>query len=186
MYQCMSGSREKPQIYALCVYAGMRNTLPFREKTECFLVTRTGQVVAQDRGNYVMFSGGGIDPGENLLRSAQREIVEEIGATVSGLRHLTTVDWVWFPEWASNAKQRQRYTEFQGERVHIIVGFVDSFGRSTSTEGDAWAGRKTMSIGHCLDLVRRYGSKDHPNTYPYRIAQEMALQYLALLAKSQR
>jgi hypothetical protein len=41
-----------------------------------------------------------------------------------------------------------------------------------------------MSIGHCLDLVKKYGSKDHPNTYPSRIAQEMALHYLALMAKT--
>ena len=162
----------------------MRGDLPFREKTECFLVTKTGQVVAQDRGSYVMLCGGGVDPGEDLLKSARRETLEEVGATCSALKHLVTVDWVWFPEWASNAKQRQRYMEFQGERVHIIVGFVDSWGHSTSAEGDAWTGKKTMSIGHCLALVREYGSEDHPNTYPYRIAQEMALQYLALLAKS--
>jgi hypothetical protein len=162
----------------------MRQNLPWREKAECFLVTRTGQVVAQDRGSYVMFSGGGLDTGESLLKSARREIMEEVGATCSGLKHLATVDWVWFPEWASNAKRKLRYAEYQGERVHIIVGFVDSFGRSTSAEGDAWAGKKTMSIKGCLDLVRRYGQRDHPNTYPYRIAQQMALQYLALLARA--
>ena len=162
---------------------GTRDLLPFREKTEVFLVTKSGQVVAQDHKKYIMFAGGGCDPGESILTTARREILEEVGAKVSGLKHLTTVDWIWFPEWANNPKRKQRYSEFQGERVHNIVGYADSFGKSTSTEEDDWKGSKTMSIKRCIDLVRKYGKSDHPNTYAYRLAQILTLQYIALMAK---
>lgn len=72
---------------------GSRDHLSFREKTEVFLVTKSGQVVAQDHKKYIMFAGGGCDPGESILTTARREVLEEVGAKVSGLKHLTTVDW---------------------------------------------------------------------------------------------
>lgn len=161
-----------------------RSRLPFREKTEVFMVTKSGQVVAQDRSKYLQFPGGGVDPGENIMSTARREVMEETGLKVVGLKHLVTVDWVWFPAWADNDKRRERYDRFQGERVHILVGLVDSRSSDLSREEDAWKGRKTMSIKRCINLVKKYGAMDHVNTYAYRIAQVMALHHLSILKPS--
>lgn len=35
----------------------MRNTLPFREKTELFLINEYGNVLAEDHQTYIMFPG---------------------------------------------------------------------------------------------------------------------------------
>lgn len=51
-----------------------RKNLPFREKTEVFLYDGKGNIVAEDKGHYIMFPGGGIDKGENMKKSASREI----------------------------------------------------------------------------------------------------------------
>ena len=129
-----------------------------------------------------MFARGGVDPDETLEATAKREALEETGAVIKGpLNFICTVDFVWFPEWANNSKRRQRYENFQGERVHIFVGKASKIGRATSNEGDHWIGRKTMSISRCLDLVTKYGASDHPNTYAYRIAQISAINSLKLL-----
>ena len=164
-----------------------RARLPFREKTEVYLLTPDGRVVAQDRGRYVMFPGGGVDLGEKSLgRSAAREVLEEVGITVAGpLTKLVTVDWVWFPEWADNPTRQERYRQFQGERVHILVGRAGP-AQAGGQEVDAWKGRKTMAVATCLRLVQEYGARDHLNTRPYRVAQEMALQYLALMRRVPR
>ena len=54
-----------------------RSKLPYRETTDTFLLYK-GQIVAQDRGTYVMFPGGGLDPGESAVQASKRECMEEI------------------------------------------------------------------------------------------------------------
>lgn len=157
-----------------------RSALPFREKTELFLAYGAGQVVAQDRGSYVMFCGGGLDAGENHVAAGKREAMEEVGATATDLRFLVTVDFVWFPAWANTPKRKERYKRFQGERVHVYVGRCAKLQKPTGTEGDSWEGKRTMSAAECARLVEAYGKKDHPRTYAYRIAQLAALRALAM------
>lgn len=86
-----------------------RKTLPFREKTEVFLFNEKGDIVAENRGHYVMFPGGGIDKGEDIIKSAVREIKEETGAIVkpSDLEYIQSIDAIWFPEWKKNDPKRQ-------------------------------------------------------------------------------
>ena len=84
-----------------------RALLPFREKCEVFLLHGRNQVATQDHVHYLMFPSGGVDPGEDKLRAAKRETLEETGAVVKGpLVHLVTVDFVWHPEWANNPKRQ--------------------------------------------------------------------------------
>tara|TARA_B110000908_G_C10264377_1_gene462233 strand:+ start:2125 stop:2685 length:561 start_codon:yes stop_codon:yes gene_type:complete len=117
-----------------------RSNLPFREKAEAILIY-DGKIVAIDKGRYVQFGGGGVDPGESAEKAVRREIKEEIGCTVDRLQCVASIDAVWWPEWTEGKEKRlQRYEEFQGERSHIFIGFVDKLGKPTSTEGDAWEG----------------------------------------------
>jgi 8-oxo-dGTP pyrophosphatase MutT (NUDIX family) len=164
-----------------------RDHLPYREKTEVYL-RHGAKVLAQDRKRFVMFPGGGVEAGEtNLGASAKREVLEEVGATVDGmLQRVITVEWDWFPEWADTATRKLRYAQFRGERVHILVGRVKAIGTSTSAESDVWSSSKEMPLAACMRLVRKYGATDHPNTRPYRIAQEMALQVLHLMGGAPR
>lgn len=157
-----------------------RASLPFREKVELFLLHGSGQVVAQDRGTFCMLAGGGIDAGESHITSGKREAMEEAGATATDLRYLVTVDFIWHAAWANSAKRKARYAQFQGERVHVYVGRCTKLQKPTSTEGDAWKGKRTMSIAECIRLMTKYGEKDPPNTYAYRTAQLSALRVLTM------
>ena len=157
-----------------------RKHLPFRQKTELFLLFGTNKVVAQDREKYIMFPGGGVEPNESIIKAGRREAREEAGAVLDGgLKHVVTVDFVWHPEWASNPKRKERYAKYQGERVHIMIGKCKSLGKQDDIE-DAWKGARTMSISKCLKMLDEYGKRDHANTYAYRIAQHMALRNLQL------
>lgn len=166
-----------------------RAALPYREKTELYLLNgSTGRVLAQDRERYVFLPGGGVDAGEtDVVAAAKRELAEEVGATLDGpLTHLITVDWTWFLEWADSPTRKDRFRQFRGERVHVLVGRVKPLTASTrgnDADGDAWTGQRTLGLDECLDLMKRYAGTDHPNTYPYRVAQQMAVQHLKVLAK---
>ncbi len=157
-----------------------RRALPFREKVELFLSYGSGRVIAQDRGSYVMFPGGGVDPGESQALAGAREAMEEVGASASRLRYLVTVDFVWFPAWANTPKRKERYARFQGERVHVYVGRCARLRKATGTEGDCWKGRRTMSVAECARLVEDYGRRDHASTYAYRVAQLSALRCIQM------
>lgn len=164
-----------------------RSDLPFREKTELFLLYGEGSVVAQDRNKYVMFPGGGLEAGEAPAVAGKREAVEEAGAVVDGsLTHLVTVDFVWFPAWASNSKRKERYAKYQGERIHIMVGACKELAPTRTKEEDSWKGRRSMSISKCIKLIETYGEEDHKNTYAYRIAQLSALKVLDMMSKAKK
>lgn len=164
-----------------------RADLPFREKTELFLLYGDGSVVAQDHGRYVMMPGGGLEAGEAPAVAGKREAVEEAGAVVDGsLTHLVTVDFVWFPAWASNSKRKERYAKYQGERIHIMVGTCKELAPLNTKEEDSWKGRRSMSISKCAKLIETYGEEDHKNTYAYRIAQLSALKVLDMMSKAKK
>lgn len=159
-----------------------RSKLPFRETCDCFLL-HNGKVVALNKGSYMAFPGGGIEKGESIIQAAKREIKEETGAVLKpGLIHMCTVDWVWFPEWAKNDKQKARYKKYQGERIHILVGEVKSFGTPSSTEGDAWSGKMTQGISPVIASLEK--QKDHPNMDTYKAFQLCALKALLFKTKS--
>ena len=160
-------------------YHMVRHALPYREKVEVY-VRKGSQVLAQDRGSYIMFPGGGIDPGENKAKAARREVFEETGATIRGIKHITTVDWDWFPEWVGNsANRKERYAQFRGERVHFLIADLHT-APTAGKHDDAWQGKLTMSIAKTIDLQRRYAERDHPNTKAYRVAQELVLKMLKM------
>lgn len=162
-----------------------RAALPYREKVEVILMCDDGRVLAQDRGSFVMFPGGGVDPGEDLMGAARREVLEETGLRATGLKHVITVDWDWFPAWArGSATRRERYRSFRGERVHFVVGrCAASSGRRAAkkeAEPDAWRGSKSMTPRAARALLQKYGAEDHDNTRPYRVAQELLLHLVEL------
>jgi len=81
-----------------------------------------------------------------------------------------------FPEWADTPKRKERYNQFRGEKIHIMVGEVEKFIKPTSDEGDAWSGKKLMSLSSAIKIMNE--NKDHENMYPYRIAQLTVLNML--------
>jgi len=161
-----------------------RDHLPYRETSDCFLVVKNKILVARTVKNlklgntYLSLPGGGIDKGENVIKGAKRECLEEVGAKLKSLQLVITVCWDWFPEWADTPKRQERYKKFRGEKVHLLVGEVDKFVKPTSTEGDDWKGKKTMSIGSAIRQIEQTMKNEHKNMYPYKIAQLTILKML--------
>jgi hypothetical protein len=163
-----------------------RKNLPYRETSDCFLLYK-GKLVARiatnskTKTNYLSLPGGGIDDGETPIMGAKRECIEEVGAKLKSLKIACTVCWDWFPEWADTPKRKDRYKQFRGEKIHIMVGEVDKFVKPTSDEGDAWSGKKLMSLSNAIKIME--SNKDHENMYPYRIAQLTVLNMMKINKK---
>jgi len=160
-----------------------RKDLPYRETSDCFLLYK-GKLVARvntnanNKSKYLSLPGGGIDKGESPLQGAKRECIEEVGAQLKSLKIACTVCWDWFPEWADTPKRKERYKQFRGEKIHIMVGEVNKFVKPTSDEGDAWKGKILMSVSNAIKVMNE--SNDHANMYPYRIAQLTVLNMLKI------
>lgn len=156
-----------------------RKHLPFREKAEALLI-HDGKIVAQDKGRYIQFAGGGIDEGESPEKALRREIKEEIGCTVDKLQKIADIDAVWWPEWTEGKSKREaRYAEFQGERSYIYIGFVDKLGEPTSNEDDAWKGGvegNLMSLDKAIKMSEDALNGAHPNFLCYHQVQLTALK----------
>jgi len=153
-----------------------RKNLPYRETSDCFLLYKgklVARVVTNSKTNnsYLNLPGGGIDPGEKPITGAKRECIEEVGAKLKSLKLVSTVSWDWFPEWADTPKRKERYKQFRGEEIHLFIGEVDTFIKPTSNEGDAWTGKKLMSLSNAIKVMNKSMNNDHENMKPYRIAQ---------------
>jgi len=163
-----------------------RKNLPYRETSDCFLLYK-GKLVARIVKNltvgnsFLSLPGGGIDPGESPIKGATRECLEEVGAKLKKLKLVVTVCWDWFPEWADTPKRQERYKQFRGEKIHLLVGHVDQFIKPTSTEGDEWAGKKIMTIKAAIKQIESTMKTDHENIYPYKMAQLTILNMLLAL-----
>jgi len=158
---------------------GHRSSLPFRPTSDCF-ITYKGKLVAKDMGHYIAFPGGGVDPGETPLDAATREVMEETGAILKGpMTSLGEITWVWNPEWADNEKRKQRYEQFQGERVYFFTGEVDRFVGATSDEGDAWEGEMLMDFSDAIAYLNKAKANlKHPNQEKYIEYQITCLEML--------
>ena len=146
--------------------------LKYRPIGECYLLYN-GKLVAQDAGHYLSLPGGGIDKGEKPIVGAKRELIEELGAKLKGpLKIVSEMTWDWNPSWANNEKRKKRYMQFRGERVYSMIGEVESFGKPTSDEGDAWKGKKLMTLSNANKLMNKFLNKHTPeNQYAYNLTK---------------
>ena len=158
--------------------------LPYRPIGECYLLYK-GKLVAQDHGHYLSLPGGGIDKGETPTKGATRELIEELGAKLKKpLKILSVMTWDWDPSWANNDKRKKRYMQFRGEKVYAMIGEVESFGKPTSDEGDAWKGSKVMSLTKATKLMNKFMDKHTPkNQYAYNLSKLTVISTMMNMVK---
>ena len=161
----------------------IRNNLPFRQKTELILLNNEWNVLVEDHWSYLMFPWWWIDEGEkNYRESAERELYEETHLYLDWpLCFLGSVSWKWFPEWANNEKRKKRYEEFQWEEVFFYVWKTKKLIEKSLNHEDTWKNISWIPIEKCIKKLVDLADLDHPNTYPYRIAQLQWIRTLAIL-----
>lgn len=101
-----------------------------RPRAELILWNREG-VFALDKGDYVLFPGGGIDDGEQPRDAALRETLEEANRHAINVVNAGVVESVW-PENSGNAFWDN--SDFDGERTYFFSG-VDA-GEAGVTHAD--------------------------------------------------
>lgn len=160
-----------------------RNNLPFRKKTELILLNHKWNLLVEDHWNYLMFPGWWIDEWEtNIKESAKRELLEETWLTLDwDLKYLWNVSWKWFPEWANNEKRKQRYEEFQWEESFFYLWKTNPPEKKELSDEDSWKNIDGLPLDEAIKKFVDLANKDHPNTYPYRVAQLNSLRVLAII-----
>ena len=101
--------------------------LPYRDRAE--LIARLGNKVMmlEYPDKVIAPYGGGIDPGEEPLRTAAREVFEESGYKIKNVRPagVPPIITEWTPEMiAANPKLRERAKQFRGSRASYFLGDV--------------------------------------------------------------
>ena len=162
--------------------------LPWRNVAECYLLYK-GNIVAQigrgGAGKYLSLPGGGIDRGETPEIGAKRELKEELGAVLKGrLQLVSVIKWDWNPEWANTEKRKARYMQYRGEKVYSFIGEIERFENATSDEGDAWTGRKTMSLENASKFMcDMYEKRSLPNQREYNAVKCSIISLLSAINK---
>ncbi len=87
-----------------------------RSRAEVIVRDADGQIYAIDKGDYILFPGGGIDDGEHPEHTAVREVLEELGHNIVNLSQGPVVESIW-PAGHPLTKD----TPFKGERSHFFV-----------------------------------------------------------------
>jgi 8-oxo-dGTP pyrophosphatase MutT (NUDIX family) len=124
--------------------------LPYRQRSEVFAIDpESGEVVCRMKrsnagGLYVELPGGGIDKGESPETAVKREAMEEAGITLKNIELVGTCRWKW------PTKHKEAMTswaeKYAGDDSYIFIAEVDTKGKPTSEEGDAWEMLLTKSI----------------------------------------
>lgn len=153
-----------------------RKNLPYRKEVSVFLI-KGNQVMAQDNGKFIIFPGGGVDPGENLKTALRREVIEETGVIINNdLSFVSDVKSDFYPEWASvSEKRKKRYKKYKGGHIFIFIGTVKKNVKPTSTEGDGWKGKSWMPIKKVIKIISDRESTQHINDIPFRSTQKAIL-----------
>ncbi len=106
-----------------------------------------GRAVVQERvkgWKGITFPGGHVEPGESIVESAAREILEETGLAVTNLVHCGVVDWY-------NDQTGERYLVFL-YKTHDFAGELIS-----SDEGRVfWTDIASLSVLPLAEHFERY------------------------------
>ncbi len=86
----------------------------------------------------------------------QRELLEEIGAIVTKPILLCDMYIEWTPEWTENEPKRlERYKQFRGERAFVLLAYLKSTEKPTSTEQDQWPGGVSKNLYSPASLYKQ-------------------------------
>lgn len=140
----------------LLIHVYRRAKLPLRQNCEGYFLDSKGNILAQptDRG-YVIFPGGGIEPGEDPQTALIRETLEETGAIVKITRSLGHISYEWPEGWAKTEKQKRRYDQFRGDEMHFYVGVIEGFTNTVEEEEDAWKGDKLIPLSEVITFIEK-------------------------------
>jgi len=151
-----------------------RLRLPFRNNCEGYFTDGKGNVLAKksDQG-HIIFPGGGIDEGESVEEGMKRETIEETGAKVKNIKFLESIKIIWEKDWAKTEKQKKRFTQFQGDKMHFFSGAIAEI-KENNKEEDYWEGDKLIPINDVIKIIESNKDADE-STRKYR---KMQLKFL--------
>ncbi len=127
----------------------------FRQNTEGYFIDGKGGILAKDSGKgYVIFPGGGVNPGESAEQAILRETLEETGAVVEDIKKIGVLRIKWDKNWAKTEKQKDRQKQFDGDEMHLFTGKITGY-KDISGEEDAWQGETLMQIKDAIMLIEK-------------------------------
>lgn len=136
-----------------------RSKLPLRPNCEGYFTDGKGNILArlpEQPGGYVIFPGGGIEPGEDPALALIRETLEETGAQVHIAKAFGSISYDWPEGWAQTDKQKRRWEQYKGDEMFFFAGTIDGFAPTgqDAQEEDAWPEPKLVPLSNAIAAVK--------------------------------
>jgi len=162
----------------------MPDELPYRERVEMYPLDPTGKLYSgvYDTGDIGVF-GGGIDPGEDPVQAAVREMAEESGRKVHSPTPIPIDPFIL--EWnmrhkGHGSKTRERAKQFRGSRTRYVAGIL-SPERVKERGDDTVSGLRNIRLRSIDSAIRR--NKDVLRKTTKHITQQLASNRIEVLNK---
>ena len=154
----------------------LKQPTKWRPRVEIYILKDDKILVGKHPEIGLHVPGGGIEPGQDIIKASIAEAMEEAGVKITNVKLATRKNYYedWYKLVAKGMpitkKDRERMKRYRGIKHHYIRADFDGFDKSLlGSAGDALKNIKFVSKQELIRAYQKQGKSFDPPQYQFRI-----------------